>query len=295
MIKKQLKGMRRYKKKKHIGAKILIVLLFLAILSVGAVYSIYAANRVDISDYEYQVKDKTEIYSQDNVLIAQLYKKNRTNVTIDQIPVPLQQALVSVEDSRFYDHSGIDIFGIGRAFFANIANGGAGQGASTITQQLARILFLPDIGTEQTFSQSFIRKLKEISIAIQLEQKYTKPQILEMYFNEYYFGSGAYGIEEASQTYFNKSVSDVNLAEAAMLAGLPQAPSAYAPNANFDAAKNRQLEVLARMVKEKYITQEESDAAAATEITIRDPATINSDDQIVDGYQAFVEPAILMI
>jgi len=165
--------MRRHKKKKHIGAKVLVVLLFLAILSVGVVYSIYAANRMDISDYEYQVKDKTEIYSQDNVLIAQLYKKNRTNVAIDQIPVPLQEALVSVEDSRFYDHSGIDIFGIGRAFFANIANGGAGEGASTITQQLGRVLFLPDIATEKTFSQSFVRKLKEISIALQLEQKYT--------------------------------------------------------------------------------------------------------------------------
>ncbi|HEY5557465.1 transglycosylase domain-containing protein, partial [Acetobacterium sp.] len=292
MSRKQTKGMRRRKKKNHIGAKVLVVFLILAILSVGVVYSIYAANRMDISDYEYQVKDKTEIYSQDNVLIAQLYTKNRTNVTIDQIPVDLQEALISVEDSRFYDHFGIDVFGITRAFFANIANQGIGEGASTITQQLARVLFLPDIATEQTFNQSFVRKLKEISIALQLEQKYTKPQILEMYFNEYYFGSGAYGIEEASQTYFNKSVSDVNLAEAAMLAGLPQAPSAYAPNTNFDAAKKRQLEVLARMVKEKYITQEESDAAAATEITIRDPATINSDDQIVDGYEAFVGKAL---
>ena len=173
MSRKQTKGMRRRKKKSHIGAKVLVVLLILAILSIGVVYSIYAANRMDISDYEYQVKDKTEIYSQDNVLIAQLYTKNRTNVTIDQIPVDLQQALISVEDSRFYDHFGIDVFGIIRAFFANIANGGVGEGASTITQQLARVLFLPDIDTEQTFSQSFIRKLKEISIAVQLEQKYT--------------------------------------------------------------------------------------------------------------------------
>jgi len=288
MNRKQTKGMKRRKKKSHIGAKILVVLLILAILGVGVVYSIYAANRMDISDYEYQVKDKTEIYSSDDVLIAELYTKNRTNVTIDQIPVPLQQALISVEDSRFYDHFGIDIFGIGRAFFANVINKNSGEGASTITQQLARVLFLPDIATEQTFNQSFIRKLKEISIALQLEQKYTKPQILEMYFNEYYFGSGAYGIEEAARTYFDKDVSQVNLAEAAMLAGLPQAPSAYAPNANFDAAKKRQLEVLARMVKEKYITQEESDAAAATEIIVRDPATINNDNQIVDGYEAFV-------
>src|SRR5665647_1316936 len=148
---KQAKGMKNRKKKSHIGIKILAVLLILAIIGFGVVYSIYAANRMDISDYEYQVKDKTEIYSADNVLIAELYTKNRTNVTIDQIPVPLQQALISVEDSRFYDHFGIDIFGITRAFFANIANKGIGEGASTITQQLARVLFLPDIATEQTF------------------------------------------------------------------------------------------------------------------------------------------------
>ncbi|MCG2729193.1 MAG: transglycosylase domain-containing protein, partial [Acetobacterium sp.] len=292
MSEKQTKGIKRRKKKKHIGVKVLIVLLVLGILGVGVMYSIYAANRMDISDYQYMAKDKTEIYSADNVVIAQLYTKNRTNVTIDQIPKQLQQALVSVEDSRFYEHFGIDIFGIGRAFFSNIANNGIGEGASTITQQLARVLFLPDIATEQTFQQSMVRKLKEISIALQLEEKYTKDQILEMYFNEYYFGSGAYGIEEAAQTYFNKPVSQVNLAEAAMLAGLPQAPSAYAPNTNFEAAKKRQLEVLTRMVKEKYITQEEADAAYATELVIRDPATINNDDQIVDNYEAFVSQAL---
>lgn len=292
MSEKQKKGIKRRKKKKHIGVKVLIVLLVLGILGMGVVYSIYAANRMDISDYQYQAKDKTEIYSANNVVIAELYTKNRTNVTIDQVPIQLQQALISVEDSRFYDHFGIDLYGIVRAFFSNIASNGIGEGASTITQQLARVLFLPDIATEQTTNQSIIRKMKEISIALQLEEKYTKEQILEMYFNEYYFGSGAYGIEEAAQTYFNKPVSQVNLAEAAMLAGLPQAPSAYAPNSDFEAAKKRQLEVLARMVKEKYITQEESDAAAATELVIRDPATINNDDQIVDNYEAFVGKAL---
>ncbi|MBP8865704.1 MAG: PBP1A family penicillin-binding protein, partial [Acetobacterium sp.] len=292
MSEKQTKGIKRRKKKKHIGVKVLVVLLVLGVLGVGVMYSIYAANRMDISDYQYQAKDKTEIYSADNALIAELYTKNRTNVTIDQIPVQLQQALISVEDSRFYDHFGIDLLGIVRAFFSNIASNGIVEGASTITQQLARVLFLPDIATEQNFNQSLVRKLKEISIALQLEEKYTKEQILEMYFNEYYFGSGAYGIEEAAQTYFNKPVSQVNLAEAAMLAGLPQAPSAYAPNSDFEAAKKRQQEVLTRMVKEKYITQDEADAAYALELVIRDPATISNDDQIVDNYEAYVGRAL---
>jgi penicillin-binding protein 1A len=292
MKKSQIKGMKKRKKKNHIALKIVVVLLILSILGVGVLYSIYAANRVDISDYQYQAKDKTEIYSSDNVLIAELYIKNRTNVTIDQIPETLQQALIATEDSRFYKHSGIDLYGIARATVSNIVSKGNGGGASTITQQLSRLLFLPDIATEQNISQTITRKLKEISIALQLEEKYSKAQILEMYFNEYYFGSSAYGIEEAARTYFNKSISEVNLAESAMLAGLPQAPSAYAPNSNFEAAKDRQLQVLERMVKEEYITQEESDAAAATEIIIRDPATINNDDQIVDGYEAFVSRAL---
>ncbi|MDP2842831.1 MAG: transglycosylase domain-containing protein, partial [Acetobacterium sp.] len=292
MSEKQKKGIKRRKKKKHIGAKVLIILLVLGILGIGVMYSIYAANRMDISEYQYQAKDKTEIYSADNVIIAELYMKNRTNITFDQIPLQLQQALISVEDSRFYDHFGIDLLGIVRAFFSNIASNGIGEGASTITQQLSRVLFLPDIATEQNFNQSLIRKLKEISIALQLEEKYTKEQILEMYFNEYYFGSGAYGIEEAAQTYFNKPVSQVDLAEAAMLAGLPQAPSAYAPNSNFEAAKKRQQEVLIRMVKEKYITQEEADAAYAQELVIRDPATISNDNQIVENYQSYVGRAL---
>ena len=133
MSEKQTKGIKRRKKKKHIGVKVLVVLLVLGVLGVGVMYSIYAANRMDISDYQYQAKDKTEIYSADNALIAELYTKNRTNVTIDQIPVQLQQALISVEDSRFYDHFGIDLLGIVRAFFSNIASNGIVEGASTIT------------------------------------------------------------------------------------------------------------------------------------------------------------------
>ncbi|MGL4606891.1 MAG: transglycosylase domain-containing protein [Eubacteriaceae bacterium] len=292
MKQNQTLGLKKRKKKNNIGIKILVVLLVLGILCIGVGYSIYAANRKDISAYEYHPKEKTEIYSSDNVLIAELYKQNRTNVTLDQIPVDLQHALIAVEDSRFYDHFGIDIYGIIRAFFSNVFSGGVGEGGSTITQQLSRVLFLPDIATEQNLNQSISRKLTEISISLQLEEKYSKEQILEMYFNEYYFGSGAYGIEEAAKTYFNKSVSEVNLAEAAMLAGLPQAPSAYAPNSDFEAAKARQLVVLSRMVKEKFITQEEADIAAATEIPIRDPGTLNTQNQVTPEYVAFVKQAL---
>ena len=113
-----------------------------------------------------------------------------------------------------------------------------------------------------------------------------------MYLNEYYFGSASYGVQAAAQTYFGKNVSDLNLAESAMLAGLPQAPSAYAPNANFEAAKNRQAQVLARMVKEGYITQEQADQAAATEITIMPWSEEQTNDDIKDGYGAFINAAL---
>ncbi len=175
----------------------------------------------------------------------------------------------------------------------NLLSGSAtGQGASTLTQQLARLLFLPDISGEQTRTDSINRKFKEISIAWQLEDKYSKDQILEMYLNEYYFGSSAYGIEEAAQTYFGKTVSDCNLAECAMLAGLPQAPSAYAPNNDFEAAKARQGVVLGRMVKEGYITQAQADEAAATEIVVAPWSPDELNNQITDGYDAFVDQAL---
>ncbi|MDD4508589.1 MAG: transglycosylase domain-containing protein, partial [Eubacteriaceae bacterium] len=149
-----------------------------------------------------------------------------------------------------------------------------------------------DISSEQTFTDSINRKFKEISIAWQLEKKYSKDQILEMYLNEYYFGSSAYGIEEAAKTYFGKDIANCNLAECAMLAGLPQAPSAYAPNYNFQAAKNRQEIVLDRMVKEGYITQQQCDEAKATEITIVPWDSETLDNQITAGYEKFVNQAL---
>ncbi|MDN5308309.1 MAG: penicillin-binding protein, partial [Eubacteriaceae bacterium] len=119
---KEKKGIKRKKKKRHILVTILLILLVLALVGGGFMYSIYAANRMDITDYEYTAKDKTYVYSSDNVVIAELYIRNRTNVTIDQIPIQMQQALVAVEDSRFYSHSGIDPIGIVRAFFSNVLN-----------------------------------------------------------------------------------------------------------------------------------------------------------------------------
>ena len=287
------KGLPKKKKKRMATWK--IVLIVLAVLIVAGVvtgFSVYAANRQDISDFTYQQKEKTQIFSSDNQVIAEMAAENRTYVSLDQIPKDLQNGLIATEDSRFYSHHGVDYYGIMRSLVSNLFSGNStGQGASTITQQLARVLFDLDVA-EPGFMDSVNRKMKEISISRQLEEKYTKDQILEMYLNEYYFGSASYGVQAAAQTYFGKNVSDLNLAESAMLAGLPQAPSAYAPNANFEAAKNRQAQVLARMVKEGYITQEQADQAAATEITIMPWSEEQTNDDIKDGYGAFINAAL---
>ena len=289
-------GLPRKSKPKRKMSTWKIVLLTIAALFVvgcGSVFAFYQANREDISGYTYQMKEKTQIFSSDNQIIAELFTQNRTYVSLDQIPKDLQNALIATEDSHFYNHGGIDYFGMARAMVSNVVSGSAtGQGASTITQQLARVLFDLDLADEQTITDSFSRKFKEISIAWQLEDKYSKDQILEMYLNEYYFGSAAYGVQAAAQTYFGKNVSDLNLAECAMIAGLPQAPTAYAPNSNFEAAKKRQSEVLGRMVKEGYITQEQADQASATELTIMPWSETDINNQIRDGYDEFVSQTL---
>ncbi len=279
-------------KKKMTPLKIIIaIMLVLFLTGTAGVFAMYVANWKDISDTEYQRKEKTIVYSADQQIIAELFSQNRTYVTLDQIPQNLRNALIATEDRRFYSHNGVDYIGIIRATFGNILGGGISSGASTITQQLARLLYLDPISTEQTKMDTFNRKFAEISIARQLEKKYTKDQILEMYFNEYYFGSGAYGIQEAAQTYFGKNISEVNLAEAAMLAGIPQAPTAYAPNNDFEAAKARQEIVLSRMLKEKYIDQAQFDEAMNTEIHIQPWSEEQLNDQMRDGYEQFIGKA----
>lgn len=272
---------------------VLSIIAGLALIGGIGIYLLYTANFTDISGVEYTPKEKTAIYTADNVQIASIYSQNRTYVSINQVPQDLKNALVATEDSRFYTHHGVDYFGVLRALVSNVVGGNSrGQGASTLTQQLARLLYLPDIASESTFMDSLNRKFKEISIAYQLEDKYTKDQIMEMYLNEYYFGSAAYGIESAAETYFGKHVSDLNLAESAMLAGLPQAPSVYAPNSDFEAAKNRQRQVLDRMVDAGYIDQAQADEAYNTPLNIVPWSPNDINNQISPGYQDFVNQVL---
>lgn len=180
--------------------------------------------------------------------------KDSIPVKLDQVSPDLTQATISVEDRKFYSHFGFDLKGVARAILVNIKEMNMSQGASTITQQLARNLYLSH---EKTWS----RKIKEAIYTAQLEMKYTKDEILQMYLNEIYYGHGAYGIESAAQMYFGKSAAELNLAESAMLAGIPKGPTYYSPYNNMKKAKDRQKVVLNSMVTTGSITQEEADEA----------------------------------
>lgn len=175
-------------------------------------------------------------------------------VPLEEIPHTLRQAIVAVEDNRFYSHKGFDPEGIARATVVNVKSGHIEEGGSTITQQLVKNLFL-------TQEQSFTRKIEEILLAIDLERNFSKDEILELYLNTIYFGSNFYGVYEAAEGYFGKEPQDLTLAECAMLAGLPQAPSWYSPYVDFLAAKNRQFLVLSAMVKAKVLTEREAERA----------------------------------
>jgi penicillin-binding protein 1A len=189
----------------------------------------------------------TRIYSADNVLLAELFIEKRDPVPLEAIPYYLKAAIVATEDRKFYKHSGVDIKGITRAIIKDIKARKFVEGASTITQQLAKTLFL-------TSRKTLVRKIKEAILAFQLERRYTKDEILELYLNQVYFGSGAYGAESAARIFFGKSVKDLNLAECALVAGMPKLPSRYSPLVNPDLAVKRRNIVLKQMRDTDIIT-----------------------------------------
>lgn len=189
-------------------------------------------------------------------------KLNKNNYTkLEDIPLTMQQAVIAVEDNRYYQHVGFDIEGIIRASLVNLQSGSIVEGGSTITQQLVRNIFL-------THDRSLTRKVEEIILAIDMEMRYSKEEILEMYLNTVYFGSGTYGIDQAAKIYFGKEPAKLTLAECSMLAGLPNAPSLISPYVNFSAAKGRQAVVLSTMVKNGYISPSMAEQAKLTPIKL---------------------------
>ena len=260
-----LRKKHKIKKAPEIAAVLIAIILLFALVNIavisaglfigGNIIAGFFKDLPDIKDFSpVQNALTSKIYSADGKLIGTLHgEQNRELVSFDQIPKNLINAVVSIEDERFYEHHGVDFEGIFRSFFVNLKAGEITQGGSTLTQQYIRQVYIP----EEKNVISYERKIKEAVLAYQLEKIYTKKEILEMYLNTVYFGEGAYGVQAAAKTFFNKNVEDLNLAECALLAGLPQSPSQLSPYTNYQAAYERRNNVLAKMYELKYITKEE--------------------------------------
>ncbi|MBI5906282.1 MAG: PBP1A family penicillin-binding protein [Deltaproteobacteria bacterium] len=217
----------------------------------------------------YRPSVTSRIFDRNNRVVGEIYLEKRTVVPYKSIPPHVVNAFVAAEDANFFRHKGVDYFAIFRAVLRDILSGGFAQGASTITQQTVKSLFL-------TPEKSIARKLKEIILAYRIEGKLSKEEILYLYLNQIYLGDGAYGVEAAAQSYFSRGVSTLTLAEGAMLAGLAQAPTRYSPRNHLDRAKSRQRYVLRRMAEVNFIGKEEADKAYNARLSFAPPSTFRS-------------------
>ncbi len=236
--------------------------LIFIILALGFVlesYLLIGAKTTDVSDLPAKLQVTTEFYDQDSEYAGEISNDAGTYVELADISANIQDAVISTEDKRFYDHQGFDPIGIARAAFGYLTSGQIVGGGSTITQQLVKNAFLDN-------DQSLMRKLKELFLAFEIEKNYTKDEILEMYLNNAYFGNGAYGVEDASLKYFGVSASEVTVDNAAVIAGALKGPTLYNPVDDYDATVERRNTILQLLADNEFITQEEADAAINTEL-----------------------------
>lgn len=261
-LRKKIKS--RPKRKK--GLRVLFYPLVVISILVSGFVGTYLYFTVDLpkisSLKDYEPPIVTQVFSSDGQLIGEFFSEHRIVVPLSQIPQALMNAFIAAEDSRFYGHPGVDLLSVVRAVFKNIEAGALVQGGSTITQQVTRSLLL-------TPEKSFERKIKEAILAYRIDKSLTKDQILHIYLNQIYLGNGAYGVEAAAQAYFGKHVQELNLAECALLAGLPRAPSRYSPIRHPHRAKARQLYALNRMIAEGYISVRDAEQAFQMPLNIK--------------------------
>jgi len=232
------------------------------LMAVGIALAVAYPNLPEVAGLaDYRPKLPLRVISSDGSLIGEFGEERRNLLTINEIPAVMKHAVLAIEDARFFEHNGVDYRGMLRAALANLRQAKS-QGASTITMQVARNVYL-------SAEKSYTRKIYEVLLTFKLEHMLTKEQILEIYMNQIFLGQRAYGFSAASQIYFGKSLKDVTIAEAAMLAGLPQAPSAYNPVKNPRRARARQLHIIDRMVENGFITPEEAEVAKAEQLKLR--------------------------
>ncbi len=245
------------------GLGVLAALCVAVFVFAGGFYYYLSRGLPEISSLKaYRPPVVTTIYADDNQKIAEFYNQRRIVLPLSDMPEILIQAFVSAEDARFFQHTGIDLIGIFRAFIKNLKAGEIVQGGSTITQQVAKSFFLSP-------QRTYLRKIREAILSYRIEKRFTKEEILFLYLNQIYLGHGAYGVEAAAENYFRKKASELNLAECALLAGLPQAPSRYSPFHYPERAKNRQLYVLRQMQERGYVSPAEAKAAREMKFDIK--------------------------
>ena len=274
---------RRAKKAKKAGPlrriRLFIALCLVVFAGLGFGYIFAAYQSLPAVGNNMRPAVSSQVFDSHGRLITTLHSdQNRLPIDINKVPQNLQNAFIAAEDNRFYEHIGIDPIGIFRAIFANLTNRGIAQGGSTITQQLAKNAFLSQ---EQTLK----RKIQEAMLALEIEHKYSKKEILEMYMNQIYFGQGAYGIQTAAKTYFNKDVNELTLTQCAMLAGLPKSPNYYSPFNNLNEAKKRKNVVLDQMVKYGYVSAAEAEDAKNHDLGL----SKSHQSKEADEYASFID------
>jgi len=242
---------------------LIVVLLLILLVGSSILYYVMLRDLPGIAALkEYRPSITTRVYADNNELIDEFYLENRKLVKFSDLPPVVINAVLSAEDSRFFEHRGFDMQSISRAFFRNLKAGRIVQGGSTITQQVAKTLYLSP-------EKSYRRKIKEAVLAFKIDRSLSKEEILNLYLNHIYLGHGAYGIEAAAQVYFGKNTRDLNLSDASLLAGLPKAPSNYDPYTNYEGARQRQAYVLTRMVEDGHISEEEKNRVLRTPLILR--------------------------
>ena len=240
---------------RHIIGFVFAVSIVLTLFLGTLLFTLDRLNIPGIKDVShYQPLQTTLIYDRNGGIVDRVFRENRIVIPLDKMPPLLPKAFVAAEDGRFYEHQGLDFFSVLRALVNNVRQGGKSQGGSTITQQVAKGLLLSP-------EKTYLRKFKEAILAWRIDTQLSKDEIIYIYLNHIYLGEGAYGVEAAAQTYFNKHASQLNLGEIALLAGLPQAPSRYSPKDHWEKAHNRQRYVLNRMVTDGYILESEAKVA----------------------------------
>lgn len=266
---------------KYLGIGFLVA--FIASILIGAsVFFYYVSKAPELSESKLVATTSSKIYDSKNELIADLGAERRVNAQSNEIPIELVNAIVSIEDHRFFNHRGIDSIRIAGAFLRNLTSRGGLQGGSTLTQQLIKLTYFSTSSSDQTIA----RKAQEAWLAIQLERTATKQEILTYYINKVYMSNGNYGMQTAAENYYGKDLKDLSIPQLALLAGMPQAPNQYDPYSHPEAALERRNLVLSEMQKQGYLTAEQYETAINTPITdgLQSLKSVNSYPQYMDNY-----------